>query len=107
MIPCQVTPTATQKEGPMPTRKKTESAPAPDQEPNPTPAPESEAKPSEPEPVKLKLAPGQIIFNVTGNFTSLAHAGQVYPVTNGQITLPAAERWYDDLLDAGLLALPK
>jgi hypothetical protein len=75
-----------------------EPAPAvPEQEELAPPAPASE----EAEP--LKLEPGQVIYSVTGNITSLAHAGERYPVLHGKVILPATDRWYDDLIQAGIL----
>lgn len=61
---------------------------------------------AEPVEIKLALEPGQVIFRVTGNVSSLSHSGMSYPVVNGHVVLPASDSWYDELVSAGILTLP-
>jgi len=95
---------------PVPTAAPAQAEPAPaESQDTPTPEEPNAAPPSGPEnqenekPLTLVIPPGHVIFAVTENIASLAHEGRVYPVTDKQIALPAVERWYDDLVQAGIL----
>lgn len=110
----------------MPTKKKTDEELLPHKPPVAPPAPElpsgaetivnkapDAALPPAPDQgsdpkatIELKLEPGQIIFVVTERMANLAHEGRSYPVVDDRIILPATERWYDDLIQAGILKLP-
>jgi len=84
-----------------PAPAESQDAPTPE-EPGAASSPEAEIRENK-EPLTLVIPPGHVIFTVTENIASLAHEGRVYPVTDKQIALPAVERWYDDLIQAGIL----
>ena len=42
---------------------------------------------------------------VLGTISAITHGDQVYPVKDGAVDLPAAEEWWKDLKNAGLLSM--